>query len=237
VFIVNRIVCRSDLLTLNDKLAFELADDSSFSEEERKQWGLVPPRVCVMGLTSAGKSSLLERIIGFRIFPVKDSVCTRRPFSVHLKHDPTAGALSRRLLLHYSTSYLCHLSSEKAILRFSNVSDGKSDAKSAAAPTVEYVLPDDLDKVRKVLPLRASRFSSEPQRRVLYLQIIEDEQGSSKDDVVFSSKEIHAEIRSRNCETFTFTDLPGIFLLRCCLCLCCCSFPLSVHNKPHSCCS
>lgn len=45
----------------------------------------------VVGLTSAGKSSLLERIIGHPIFPVRDNVCTRRPFKVRLKNESGIG--------------------------------------------------------------------------------------------------------------------------------------------------
>lgn len=63
--------------------------------------------------------------------------------------------------------------------------------------STEYLLPTQLDQVR---------------------QAIEDEQGSSSDAdgsgaVEFSDQEMHAEIRSSQCETFSFTDLPGIFLV------------------------
>jgi len=77
----------NDLLTLNDRIAAELSD--GFSAEDIKKYELNPPRVIVVGLTSAGKSSLLERILGHSIFPVRDTVCTRRPFRVLLKKEPT----------------------------------------------------------------------------------------------------------------------------------------------------
>jgi len=148
----------SELLNLNDKTTSELSE--GFSSEDLKKYELIPPKVIVVGLTSAGKSSLLERVIGHPIFPVRDSVCTRRPFRVQLKKDSTA---------------------TNTILRFSHLDK-------------DFTLPDDILEVRKV---------------------IETEQKSAQgsDDVEFSSKEIVAEIRSSHKETFTFTDLPGIFLV------------------------
>jgi len=147
------------LLQLNDRLMFELADD--FSDEEMKKYELNPPRVIVAGLTSAGKSSLLERVIGYPIFPTRDNVCTRQPFAVRMRNDPNA---------------------EHAVLRFMN---GSNEGK-------EFRLPEQIKQVR---------------------QAIEAEQGSNSDDVTFENREIHAEISSKHSETFTFTDLPGIFLV------------------------
>jgi len=144
------------IFALNDRIVFELQD----SPEDGKAYELNPPRVAVFGSTSAGKSSLLERIIGYRIFPVRDTVCTRRPFSVRMRNEPNA---------------------EKARIRF--FEDGKV--------VKEFFLPEQIDQVR---------------------EYIEVAQGSKSDDVRFSSEEICAEITSRSCETFTFTDLPGIFL-------------------------
>lgn len=55
-----------------------------------------------------------------------------------------------------------------------------------------YMLPEHIDEVRVE---------------------IERRQSSNVEEVSFSSREIQAEVRSRSSETFTFTDLPGIFLM------------------------
>jgi hypothetical protein len=159
-----------DLFSLNDRITQELSD--SISDEDIKKYDLNAPRVIVVGLTSAGKSSLLERVIGHPIFPVRDNVCTRRPFAVHLRNDPS-------------------VPEGQSILRFtSGTNEGKESKEKDRSR--EYTLPADIDKVRR---------------------IIEIEQKSEDDSVEFSIKEIHAEIRSSAHETFTFTDLPGIFLV------------------------
>lgn len=150
------------LFALNDRIASELKEQD-FSAEENEKYKLDPPRVITVGLTSAGKSSLMERIIGFSIFPVRDNVCTRRPFRVRSRNDPSV---------------------DKTELRFTY--------GVATASDKVFYLPDDIDAVRTV---------------------IEKEQDSAGEDVAFSDKEIHAEIVSRENSTFTFTDLPGVFLV------------------------
>jgi|Transcript_35839 GTP-binding protein EngB required for normal cell division len=150
------------LIELNDRIAMELAE--GLSEEDTKAYELEPPRVIVVGLTSAGKSSLLARVIGHKIFPVKDSVCTRRPFRVQLKKESGE--------------------EKSAKLRFLGADSGGGQS--------EFALPEDLNDVR---------------------QAIETKQMSGSDEVNFSSREITAEISAPNNPTFTFTDLPGIFLV------------------------
>lgn len=44
------------------------------------------PRIAVLGLQSAGKSSLLESIVGFDFLPRGDGVVTRRPLELRLVH-------------------------------------------------------------------------------------------------------------------------------------------------------
>ena len=44
------------------------------------------PKICVLGVRSSGKSSVLESIIGLDILPRGDGVVTRRPLELHLKH-------------------------------------------------------------------------------------------------------------------------------------------------------
>jgi hypothetical protein len=149
----------SELLELNDRIALELAD--GFSDADLKKYELEPPRVIVVGLTSAGKSSLLERLIGHSIFPVRDNVCTRRPFRVLLRKNAEV-----------TGTEFCF------------------SAKPHNETT--YALPDELDAVR---------------------ESIAAQQDSDSDAVSFSNAEIHAEIRSRDNQTFAFTDLPGIFLV------------------------
>lgn len=51
-----------------------------------KEAGISLPRIIVIGTESAGKSSLLESIVGWPIFPRKSSMCTRLPFQLRLTH-------------------------------------------------------------------------------------------------------------------------------------------------------
>ena len=45
------------------------------------------PRIAVVGLQSAGKSSLLESIVGFNFLPRGGGVVTRRPLELRLVHS------------------------------------------------------------------------------------------------------------------------------------------------------
>eukprot|EP01055_Gregarina_sp_Pseudo9_P001316 Gregarina_sp_Pseudo_9__1315@NODE_187_length_3734_cov_41_904736_g172_i0_p1_GENE_NODE_187_length_3734_cov_41_904736_g172_i0NODE_187_length_3734_cov_41_904736_g172_i0_p1_ORF_typecomplete_len821_score133_91Dynamin_M/PF01031_20/2e62Dynamin_M/PF01031_20/2_9e03Dynamin_N/PF00350_23/1_5e46GED/PF02212_18/7_4e21FeoB_N/PF02421_18/38FeoB_N/PF02421_18/0_0026MMR_HSR1/PF01926_23/0_00092PduVEutP/PF10662_9/99PduVEutP/PF10662_9/4_9Methyltrans_SAM/PF10672_9/0_17Nucleoporin_FG/PF13634_6/0_3Nucleoporin_FG/PF13634_6/1 len=49
------------------------------------------PRICVVGTQSAGKSSVLEGIVGMDFLPRGDGVVTRRPLELRLVHLPAAG--------------------------------------------------------------------------------------------------------------------------------------------------
>lgn len=44
------------------------------------------PRICVLGTQSAGKSSLLENIVGLDFLPRGEGVVTRRPLELRLVH-------------------------------------------------------------------------------------------------------------------------------------------------------
>ena len=46
------------------------------------------PRIAVLGTQSAGKSSLLESIVGMDFLPRGDGVVTRRPLELRLVHVP-----------------------------------------------------------------------------------------------------------------------------------------------------
>jgi len=46
------------------------------------------PRICVLGTQSAGKSSVLESIVGIDFLPRGDGVVTRRPLELRLNHTP-----------------------------------------------------------------------------------------------------------------------------------------------------
>lgn len=46
------------------------------------------PRICVLGTQSAGKSSVLESIVGLDFLPRGDGVVTRRPLELRLNHTP-----------------------------------------------------------------------------------------------------------------------------------------------------
>ena len=45
------------------------------------------PRIAVLGLQSAGKSSLMESIVGFDFLPRGEGICTRRPCEMRLVHS------------------------------------------------------------------------------------------------------------------------------------------------------
>mmetsp|Transcript_10605 Transcript_10605/g.9091 ORF Transcript_10605/g.9091 Transcript_10605/m.9091 type:complete len:82 (+) Transcript_10605:1-246(+) len=44
------------------------------------------PSICVVGGQSAGKSSVLEQIVGIDFLPRSAGVCTRRPLELRLVH-------------------------------------------------------------------------------------------------------------------------------------------------------
>lgn len=46
------------------------------------------PKICVLGTQSAGKSSVLESIVGMDVLPRSDGLCTRRPLELRLNHLP-----------------------------------------------------------------------------------------------------------------------------------------------------
>ncbi len=46
------------------------------------------PKVVVVGSQSAGKSSLLEQIVGIDFLPRGSGVVTRRPLELRLTYDP-----------------------------------------------------------------------------------------------------------------------------------------------------
>ena len=48
------------------------------------------PRIAVVGLQSAGKSSLLESIVGYDFLPRGEGICTRRPLELRLVHNTEA---------------------------------------------------------------------------------------------------------------------------------------------------
>lgn len=46
------------------------------------------PKICVLGTQSAGKSSVLESIVGMDFLPRGEGLCTRRPLELRLNHVP-----------------------------------------------------------------------------------------------------------------------------------------------------
>jgi dynamin 1-like protein len=46
------------------------------------------PRICMLGGQSAGKSSVLESVVGLDFLPRGDGVVTRRPLELRLNHTP-----------------------------------------------------------------------------------------------------------------------------------------------------
>lgn len=128
-----------EIMKLNDRLSLELSE--GFDQADLNQYQLEPPRVVVVGLTSAGKSSLLERILGFRIFPVKATVCTRRPFRVHMRHE-------------------AEHSPERASFRFKKQADAAAAGPGGSGRDHVFSLPDDIDGVRHAID-RAQRSDAE----------------------------------------------------------------------------
>lgn len=50
------------------------------------------PKICVLGTQSAGKSSVLESIVGMDFLPRGEGLCTRRPLELRLNHVPDASS-------------------------------------------------------------------------------------------------------------------------------------------------
>lgn len=134
-----------ELMKLNDQLSMELSD--GFEPEDLEQYALDPPRVVVVGLTSAGKSSLLERVLGFRIFPVKDTVCTRRPFRVHMRHDAQ----------HPKDTASFRFIKSSGSSQRGKPSGGEEEGKNSG---MTFSLPEDIDGVRHAIE-RAQRSESQ----------------------------------------------------------------------------
>ena len=101
-----------------------------------------------------GKSSLLERVIGQRIFPVR---CEREFVRIRAQSASagTTSARGARLLFTCATIPLlvrllivssnCNRScSERTVLKFMNLENNKEAAGK------EFILPDQLEQVRKV---------------------------------------------------------------------------------------
>uniref|UniRef100_A0A7S2XBM1 Uncharacterized protein n=1 Tax=Lotharella oceanica TaxID=641309 RepID=A0A7S2XBM1_9EUKA len=175
-----------DILALNDKILQETSDD--LSDEDVKKYDLDPPRVIVVGLTSAGKSSLLERIIGFPIFPVLDKVCTRQPFQLSMQRasDPQKKVKTTNKSPRPSSS---------------------PDQKHNAVQT-----EDEMPHAELKFPATGKTFQL-PEDTPKVRDEIASLQGSKSEHVHFSKDEIRATVKSTINETFTFTDLPGVFMV------------------------
>jgi hypothetical protein len=89
------------ILALNDRVRDVLA--TQLSPDERHTYLLDVPHIIVVGMTSAGKSSLLERLVGMALFPVLDSVCTRRPLQCRVRS--AAHIPSTLRFLHAGTTH------------------------------------------------------------------------------------------------------------------------------------
>ena len=62
--------------------------DRLSSHDLMKKLNLCSPKFIVLGNESSGKSTVLERLIGFPIFPKNKQLCTRMPIRVHLRRGP-----------------------------------------------------------------------------------------------------------------------------------------------------
>lgn len=74
-----------------DGLIYEKMKKFIGTIDELRDYGLQGyislPRIAVLGLQSAGKSSLLESITGFDFLPRGEGICTRRPLELRLVHS------------------------------------------------------------------------------------------------------------------------------------------------------
>jgi len=183
-----------DILALNDKILQETSDD--LSDEDVKKYDLDPPRVIVVGLTSAGKSSLLERIIGFPIFPVLDKVCTRQPFQLSMQRVKPS---SRDAKSADATKKSKSKSKSKSPENATEQKQGSEPEEEM--PHAELKFPSTGKTFQ--LPAQTSQVRDE----------IASLQRSESEHVQFSKDEIRATVKSAINETFTFTDLPGVFLV------------------------
>lgn len=77
-----------------DGLLYETMKRFISTIDELRDYGLQSfvslPRIVVVGLQSAGKSSLLESIVGYDFLPRGESVCTRLPLELRLIHSISA---------------------------------------------------------------------------------------------------------------------------------------------------
>lgn len=77
--------------TATDGLIYEKMKKFISTIDELRDYGLQSyislPRIAVVGLQSAGKSSLLESIVGFDFLPRGEGICTRRPLELRLVHS------------------------------------------------------------------------------------------------------------------------------------------------------
>ena len=77
-----------------DGLLYETMKRFISTIDELRDYGLQSfvslPRIVVVGLQSAGKSSLLESIVGYDFLPRGETVCTRLPLELRLIHSISA---------------------------------------------------------------------------------------------------------------------------------------------------
>eukprot|EP00122_Pirum_gemmata_P013058 Pgem_evm1s12147 len=69
---------------LNNTLQKKL--DDLLDVEKGMGSGFKLPRVVVVGEESCGKSSTLERLVGFQFFPMDNDLCTRMPIELRMRH-------------------------------------------------------------------------------------------------------------------------------------------------------
>lgn len=70
--------------------AVQDALDRLRSDEALKNLDLSFPRIIAIGSESCGKSTVLERLIGMRVFPKGENICTRMPIELRLFHKAAA---------------------------------------------------------------------------------------------------------------------------------------------------
>ena len=67
-------------INILSNLVKQLYDDGVIKEN------IKIPRICMAGMKSGGKSSILESLFNINIFPIGDGVVTRRPIELNLHH-------------------------------------------------------------------------------------------------------------------------------------------------------
>ena len=176
----------------------------------------------VVGLTSAGKLSLLERVIGFPIFPVLGSVCARQPFQVALRRRAAAMRARRAAEAKGEAKSKADgvgadakSASNATVSASGPPAAGQSSSSSAAGPATDQShsdVPGDNKTAVLRLPSVGKEFRLPDETAAVRSQIVAMQQSDSK-SAKLGKSEIRSTVTSDSFESFTLTVLPGVLMV------------------------